>query len=125
MKTLAFVLLGCLPGIAAAQYAPQFGASVAATQDHLIVGEGRNMLLPGTAYVYVRGEDGWELSQKLTPDGDMPRGFGRAIATTSDLLVIGAPLTNEVYIYETNESSEWSLQSVLAGQNEGSEVPSR
>ena len=119
MKTLAFVLLGCLPGIAAAQYAPQFGASVAATQDHLIVGEGRNMLLPGTAYVYVRGEDGWELSQKLTPDGDMPRGFGRAIATTSDLLVIGAPLTNEVYIYETNESSEWSLQSVLAGQNEG------
>ena len=115
---LALALVS-LPGLAAGQYAPQFGATVAATGDHLIAGEGRNLLLPGTVFVYTRSEEGWQETQTLTPGGDIARGFGRALAADNDVLAIGAPLTNEVFIYETHGSTEWQLHSVLSEDLDG------
>lgn len=119
MKKIALLFLICLPGIATAQYAPQFGAAVAVTGDHLIVGEGRNLLLPGTAFIYIRGEDGWQQTQQLTPDGEIARGFGRALSADGQRLAVGAPLTNEVFIYESDSDLNWQLQTVLKGDSEG------
>ena len=119
MKNCVLLLWILSPSVAAAQYAPQFGAAVAMSADHLIVGEGRNLLLPGTAYVYERGEDGWQSGQQLTPGGEIARGFGRALAAESNRLVIGAPLTGEVFVYEITESLQWALQAVLTSESEG------
>ena len=119
MKKIALLFLICLPGFATAQYAPQFGAAVAVTGDHLIVGEGRNLLLPGTAFIYIRGEDGWQQTQQLTPGGEIARGFGRALSADGQRLAVGAPLTNEVFIYESDSELKWQLQTVLKGESEG------
>ncbi|MDE2731833.1 MAG: choice-of-anchor B family protein [Bacteroidota bacterium] len=119
MKNCVLLLLVLLPGIAAAQYAPQYGAAVAMTADYLMVGEGRNLLLPGTVHVYGRGMDGWERARQLTPGGDIARGFGRALAADGNRLVIGAPLTDEVFVYALTDSPDWTLQAVLTGESEG------
>ena len=110
----------CLPGIALSQYALQYGAAVATTGEHIIVGEGRNLLLPGHVFVYSHAdEDGWTQTQLLSPGGEIARGFGRAIAADGDQLVIGAPLTNEVYFYHKDASNEWQPQHVLSHEHEG------
>ena len=108
------------PGVTVAQYALQYGAATAVSENQIIVGEGRNLLLPGTVFVYSMDNDGmWSQTQLLSPGGESARGFGRALSAHGDLLAVGAPLAQEVYVYRKDESGTWQPEHVLAGDQEG------
>jgi len=106
-------LLVVLPFIASpsiAQYAPQFGTAVAVSKNQVIVGEGRNLLMPGSVFVYEQASDGaWAQVDELVAfdAGDEAMGFGRSIAVWENTLVAGAPTANAVYIFERNAEGMW------------------
>jgi len=113
LLTLTAILL-CTSGTLNAQYAPQFGSSVAINDGQIIVGEGQQFLLPGSVFIYGMTEDGsWIQKQILTPGGDTPTGFGQSLSSDHDMLAIGAPLVNRVYIYSRAEDGFWSLSKTL------------
>ena len=57
------------------------------TDGQIIVGEGRQLLLPGNVYVYDLGEDGaWSQAQVLTPGGERAIGFGQSLAADQTTL---------------------------------------
>ncbi|MYH08001.1 MAG: hypothetical protein F4146_05560, partial [Rhodothermaceae bacterium] len=97
--TLIAVLLGASTTLHA-QYAVQYGAAVAVNDGQIIVGEGRQLLLPGNVFVYNMEDDGtWSQAQVLTPGGERAVGFGQSLAADHSTLVIGAPLGDEIHIY--------------------------
>ncbi len=108
------------PCVAGAQYALQYGATTAVSENQIIVGEGRNLLLPGNVFIYTPNSEGnWEQAQLLTPGGEIARGFGRALSVHQDLLAIGAPLTREVYLYRRDDSGYWKPEHALSSDYEG------
>ena len=89
LSLVALMILVAMP--ASAQYALQFGAAVAVGDDQIFVGEGRNLLMPGSVFVYERAEDGaWMQADVLTPEGaqDEALGFGRALSVSGTTLVV-------------------------------------
>ena len=117
MKHLTFfyiLLILCAPRTLCAQYSPQFGGAVAVNDGQVFVGEGNQLLLPGNVLVYHQTEDGqWNLQQVLSPDSEDALGFGRHLASIGNTLVIGAPLTHEIYVYTRSENATWSLSQTL------------
>ena len=106
--TLVAVLLGASTTLHA-QYAVQYGAAVAVNDGQIIVGEGRQLLLPGNVFVYDMEDDGtWSQAQVLTPGGERAIGFGQSLAADHTTLVIGAPLADEVHIYSREDDGTWS-----------------
>jgi Flp pilus assembly protein TadD len=74
----------------------EFGGSVAAGGDTLVIGAVGNPGDPGAAYVVRRPADGWNGSiteaARLTPsDGAAGEGFGASVAIGGDTVVVGAP----------------------------------
>ncbi len=105
-----------------AQYALQFGAAVTVSDNEVIVGEGRNLLLPGTVIVYTLDADGgWTQSQSLAPSdaGGEATGFGRALSYSNGTLFVGAPTKRSVYLYERNENGRWTESGKLSADAEG------
>ncbi len=114
-QVLTFLLvIFCTPATLYAQYALQFGGAVTVNDGQILVGEGRQLLLPGNVFVYEMTEDStWAQTQILTPGGEIAIGFGRSLATENTTLAIGAPLASEVYIYSRSNSGSWSLSETL------------
>jgi choice-of-anchor B domain-containing protein len=111
--TLIAVLFGTSTTLHA-QYAVQYGAAVAVTDGQIIVGEGRQLLLPGNVFVYNMEDDGtWSQAQVLTPGGERAIGFGQSLAVDYTTLVIGAPLGNEVHIYSRGNDGTWSPSEMI------------
>ncbi|PIQ62780.1 MAG: hypothetical protein COV99_05125 [Bacteroidetes bacterium CG12_big_fil_rev_8_21_14_0_65_60_17] len=107
------VLLGLLLATSSspllAQLGPQFGAAVATDGEHVYVGEGRNLMQPGTLFIFGKGEDGWSEVDRLSiaePDGEKD-GFGRAVSLDGDWLAVGAPLQGSVYLYRRQADNSW------------------
>ncbi|NNE70780.1 MAG: hypothetical protein HKN29_10525, partial [Rhodothermales bacterium] len=95
----ALLLLVLSTGSAFAQYALQYGAAVAVAGDDVIVGEGRNLLVPGTAFVYSPDADGaYHLTAQMSPGDGGEDGFGRSMDGSGDTVVIGAPAAGAVYV---------------------------
>ena len=93
-----------------AQYARQFGGAVAVSNNDVFVGEGRNLLQSGSVFVYSLSDSGeWVNSATLSSSADLESGdgFGRAIAASDNLVVIGAPDEGAAYLY-SKSSSGWS-----------------
>lgn len=69
----------------------QFGNGLAATAQHLFVGDPRSHELgdSGVVWVFRRGRDGGEAIRP--PAGASVRSFGAALAAQQHLLVVGAP----------------------------------
>ncbi|MCY3615773.1 MAG: choice-of-anchor B family protein [Bacteroidetes bacterium] len=111
--TLIAVLLGASTTLHA-QYAVQYGAAVAVNDGQIIVGEGRQLLLPGNVFVYNMEDDGtWSQAQVITPGGERAIGFGQSLAADHSTLVIGAPLADEVYIYSREDNGTWSSSETI------------
>ena len=94
-----------------AQYALQFGASVAAETDAVYVGEGRNILQAGSLFKYERAEDGsWVMTRAIKPSDtqNVGDGFGRAVSIAGNTMVIGAPLANAIYVFEKATDGSWA-----------------
>ncbi len=105
-----------------AQYALQFGAAVAVSEDQVLVGEGRNLLLPGSVFVFEASADGnWILADELFPSDDKTTafGFGRALSSSGKTLVVGAPTEQAVYVYNKDEAGKWSSSARIPGNHEG------
>jgi len=102
--------------MASAQYALMFGEAVAISEDQILVGEGRNLLMPGNVFLFDREADGsWTQTGVLESDhhSEEALGFGRALAATSDMVAVGAPLQGAVYLFTRNGDGQWVSQSVL------------
>lgn len=104
----------CTPETLYAQYALQFGGSVAVSDCQILVGEARQLLLPDNVFVYELAEDStWNEMQVLTPGGEVAAGFGRSLAAEHTTLAFGAPLASEVYLYSRSEDGSWELSETL------------
>lgn len=127
-------------GTNARQMNDSFGLSVAISGDTLVVGapyqdfdaDGSNEVMnAGAVYVYKRAAGSWTLEQKLAAEGSNARGaddnFGRQVAISGDVLVVGASyhdydqiggnfLSNAgaAFVYRRT-ANIWSLEQKLVG----------
>lgn len=94
-----------------------FGGAVAISGDTILIGaQGQNQNA-GAAYVYVRSGTTWSQQAKLTASkGAANDLFGKAVALSGDMAIIGAPGDNKktgaVYVF-TRSGSTWSQQTKL------------
>jgi len=81
--------------------------------DFFLAGYARNAE-PGSAYVYRRGDDGWQQDVRLTADGAAAGAFvGHAVSVNDGQVMVGAPGANAnmgaVYAYFYNaEAQSWA-----------------
>lgn len=118
---LLSILLAFLAVPSSAQYALQFGAAVAVSDDQVLVGEGRNLLMPGSVFVFEKADDTWQLADELNASdaGKDALGFGKALASHGSTLAVGAPTANAVYIFEKNDDGTWSEKQKISGDGVG------
>jgi len=103
------------------QYALQYGAAVAAEDRQVFVGEGRNLLLPGSVFVYTIDGAGRNSSATILSSGsgdEAADGFGRAIAVSGTSLFVGAPQVGRVFVFGADENGAWSLAQTIEGGSE-------
>lgn len=71
-----------------------FGSSVAVDGDKALVGApyGAEMLIPGSAYAYLRAGNGWFQIQHIQDDSQAGKDrFGTCVGLEGDLVVVGSP----------------------------------
>jgi hypothetical protein len=116
--------------------APEFGASVAISGPHAVVGaphQGVGATIPGAAYVFARSGSSWSQEDKLTPsDAASGSDFGSSVAIAGSTAMVGAPSVNGLgpvpatYVFERDDGSSdgsWSQSAKLTAppdvSNEG------
>ena len=121
MKFLGLLLIAMALCVTAvhAQYALQYGASVAVSEDQAIIGQGRNLLLPGTVTVLASTEQGWHPVQQIDGTGESGSGFGRALAADESTLAISATRAGSVHIYARGVDRQWVLDQTISADAEG------
>lgn len=91
--------------------APQatFSRALDVEGDRVFVGQPQNTHSPGRVYVFEQNQDGaWaEATYLEANDGSIGDQFGGAVDGRSDQLAVGAPSSNAVYVFETNDDG-WS-----------------
>ncbi len=105
-----------VPGVAADD---EFGWSVAASDDLLVVGAPGTNAGIGAAYVFRRSGNDWTHEQTLAPeDATTSARFGSAVAVDEGTIAVGAPRDNDpatvsgsVWVYVPG--SPWGLQAKL------------
>lgn len=91
-----------------------FGRALDVGNGHIFVGESQNIHTPGRVYVYDRDGDQWVESTFLEAnDGDVGDGFGSALDTAGEMLVVGAPSANAAYVFQS-EGDTWTQVARLA-----------
>ncbi len=109
-KQIAFAGLACLFIVAFAAPAQAqigYGSAVAVGDGEVFVGESGNQVTSGFVYVYRPGSGGWgETSRIAAPDAAEADGFGRAIATSGTILMVGASAADHgvVHVYQRLDS---------------------
>ncbi len=89
----------------------RFGRSVAISDETVLVGASGDNDFEGAAYLFQRnqgGADNWGQIKKITaPDGVANDQFGRSVAISNDILLIGAYFDNNrqgaAYLFERNQ----------------------
>jgi choice-of-anchor B domain-containing protein len=96
--------------------AQQFGGVVALAGDQVVASHSGTTAVPGVVVVYSRTGDGtWAESARLrasTADGSED-GFGQAVASDGETLVVGAPVEGAVYVFTKDASGAWMQQQRL------------
>ena len=99
----------------------KFGTSVALSGNTAIVGTGSTDLNETSAvYVFTRTGDSWSQQTQLEPRVNQPGSrFGRAVAISGNVLLVGAPRDNELaetsgaaYVF-ARSGSDWTEQTKL------------
>lgn len=123
MKRSLFLTVLFLSGIPSfGQYALQFGAVTAAEEGRIYVGEGRNIIQNGPLFTFERDANGqWQMGKSIqaSDSKNSGNGFGRSVALSGNTLVVGAPLTNSVYVFERTQQGEWVETAILRNGAEG------
>lgn len=102
-----------------------FAASLAMSGDRLLVGAPRDSdvaLGQGSATLFSRGRDGWDIRQTLRPASTTESLFGTSVAISSDTIAVGAPASGAgtVHVFSYDGSSYWNEASIFSG---GSTMP--
>lgn len=127
---LAILTLGAAfatPRSASAQqlydFGTAFGRAAAVAGDLLFVAQPQNVIRPGQVYVYGAAGEGWDELQVLeAPDGERSDGFGRALDSDGESLIVGAPRARDgagaVYLFRRS-GDEWSFARELGVDRDG------
>ena len=107
---LALILAASAAIPAAAQ---SFGAAAAVVGDDALFAQAQSDREPGAVYVYRETADGWSQVARLTADdGAIGDGFGAFVATSGDVMIVGAPGADEdqgaVYAFKRGGDGTWS-----------------
>ena len=115
-----FALFVFLAPSANAQYALQFGAAVESDGESIYVGEGRNLLQSGSVFMYAPDDSGeWAMQGRVqaSDPGESGNGFGRAFDIEGNVMVVGAPLVDAVYVFERDADGTWVEQARLTAED--------
>ncbi len=98
-----------------------FGTSVSISSDTTLVGAPGKAASKGVAYLFTRAGTQWTQLAKLTAsDGAANDSFGSAVATSTDIALVGAPghtsNTGTAYAY-TRSGTTWSQQAELSASD--------
>ena len=99
-----------------------FGRAAAVSGPQLLIGEPQNVVRPGRVYVFDATASGWSRTAILSAEGaERSDGFGRALASTGDALLVGAPQAADgagaAYLFE-RRGTGW-VQTAAARAREG------
>lgn len=110
-------------------YKDFFGTSITVDEDTVVVGapfdDDPNGKKSGSAHVFDRSRDGWQLTATLVPDdGDDEDKFGTAVALTGDTVLVGADTDEDpngayagsVYVFE-RDADGWEQTSKFAADD--------
>jgi len=86
-----------------------YGESVAVGGGQVIVGESLNTIAPGDVYVYEKDAGGmWSEAQRLESSNSAAGDhFGRSLALTGNLLLVGSTTMETIYVFEKDGSGTW------------------
>lgn len=97
------------------QYGDNFGSSVAIDGNTVVVGANHRDATTfaadnaGTAYVFTRTNEVWaqqhELGASDLRDPSAPDFFGESVAIVGTTAIVGAPLADGVYVFETSQAA--------------------
>ena len=97
--------------------------SVGISDNHAIVGfnnDDKNGYLSGTAYVYARNGNEWQLQSELGVSSETGDQFGYSVDIEGDYVLVGAPgeehFTGGVHLF-VRDGDNWLEQSRLTGSN--------
>jgi len=104
-------------------YADYFGRSAAMNGKHAIVGSiwhsHNGMHESGAAYVFERGEAGWDESAKLVPsDLAAEQYLGYSVAVNGDVAVVGST-AEAAYVFERGEAGWFESQKLVPSDGTG------
>ncbi len=109
-----------------------FGGALAIAEGDVLIGEPFNTFRSGTVYVYRKSGANWREAVQLTAaDGKSGDGFGAALASEGQLLLVGATRQNEnrgvVYAFQRNgtawrEMGRLEASDLAAGDGFGSPI---
>ena len=105
-----------------------YGGSLVVSGGQVLVGEPGSGPLPGVVYVYGAAADGWTETARLalSPVGDPPDGFGRALAGDGGLVLAGAPGWDggkgAVLLYRYDSQTGWGEVGRLAPEKLGEDA---
>ena len=106
-----------------AQRGSQFGASLAASDSEIWIGDGRSGRGRGVVYRFMSGEEGWTGAMKLMPDEEIGRAaFGSSLALSGDHAVVGAVRMDSRAggaILVNRSEGEWSTVATLINEVKG------
>ena len=109
-----------------AQRGSQFGASLAAGDSEIWIGDGRSGRGRGVVYRFMSGEEGWTGAMKLMPDEEIGRAaFGSSLALYGDHAVVGAVRMDSRAggaILLNRSEGEWSPVATLINEVKGYEA---
>lgn len=110
-----------------------FGKSVDIEGDYMVIGANRaynaSNIKTGEAYIYKKGDNGWEYYQTLTPsDGLAYDNFGTTVAMCGDNIIVGATSKGSdssgeakggAYIYTKSTSTDrWDQETILQASDQ-------
>jgi hypothetical protein len=91
-----------------------YGNAIVLQDGELIVSEPNTTFREGSVYVYRKGEDQWNLEQRLTaPDSKRADGFGSVLARTGNTLFIGQR-NGPLHVF-TENGGTWQSSGTLSG----------
>ncbi len=93
-----------------------FGSSVAINDDLIAVGAPATNGSRGAVYLFIRSGDSWVFDESLTVvDAIENSEFGASISIIDELILVGAPGVDTVYIFEPN-GNDWEQSDEQSGE---------